>query len=184
MTALPKHKMTVDEFLAWAESQPGRYELFNGVVYAMAPERAVHAETKFAVTKALEAGLGKAGLACWALPDGMTVRVDQDTAYEPDALVYCGDQLPEDAVEVPTPVIVVEVLSPITRHVDAAAKLAGYFSLPSLWHYLIIDPDKRIVIHHRRGRDDDIITRIVREQTLRLEPPGLELDLACLFRTR
>ncbi len=184
MTALPKHKMTVDEFLAWAESQPGRYELFNGVVYAMAPERAVHAETKFAVTKALEAGIGEADLACWALPDGMTVRVDQDTAYEPDALVYCGDQLPEDAVEVPTPVIVVEVLSPSTRHVDAAAKLAGYFSLPSLWHYLIIDPDKRIVIHHRRGRDDDIITRIVREQTLRLEPPGLELDLACLFRRR
>jgi len=164
MTALPKHKLTVDEFLAWAEGQPGRYELFNGVVYTMAPERAVHAETKFAITKALESGIDRAGLSCWALPDGMTVRIDQDTAYEPDALVYCGERLAEDALEVPAPVIVVEVLSPSTRHVDAAAKLAGYFSLPSLWHYLIIDPDKRVVIHHRRSGGEEIITRIVRER--------------------
>lgn len=184
MTAVPQHRMTVDEFLAWAGGQPGRYELFNGVVYAMAPERAVHAETKFAVAKALENAIRKARLDCWALPDGMTVRIDQDTAYEPDALVYCGEQLPEDAIEVVAPNIVVEVLSPSTRHVDAAAKLAGYFSLPSLWHYLIIDPDKRIVIHHRRGHGDEIITRIVREQSLSIEPPGLQLDLSGLFRKK
>lgn len=174
--------MTVDEFLAWAEGQPGRYELFNGVVYAMAPERAVHAETKFAVAKALEAAIGKAGVPCWALPDGMTVRIDQDTAYEPDALVYCGERLAEGAVEVSAPIIVVEVLSPSTRRVDAAAKLAGYFNLPSLCHYLIIDPDKRIVIHHRRGRGDEIITRIVREKIMLIEPPHLQLDLGGLFR--
>ncbi|MCL4768371.1 MAG: Uma2 family endonuclease [Hyphomicrobiaceae bacterium] len=182
MTALPRHKMTVDEFLAWAEHQPGRYELFNGTVYAMTPERAVHAETKFAIAKALEAAIARAGLTSWVLPDGMTVRVDVDTAYEPDALVYCGERLPEDVVEVPQPVIVVEVLSPSTRHVDAAAKLAGYFNLPSICHYLIIDPDKRLVIHHGRGRGDEIVTRIVRDQAVSLEPPGIQVDLRGLFR--
>jgi Uma2 family endonuclease len=40
MTAPPKHKMTVDEYLAWAEGQPGRFELYAGTVYAMTPERA------------------------------------------------------------------------------------------------------------------------------------------------
>ena len=30
--------MTVDEFLVWAEGQPGRYELCDGTVFAMAPE--------------------------------------------------------------------------------------------------------------------------------------------------
>ena len=62
-----------------------------------------------------------------ALPDGMTVRIDDVTAYEPDALVYCGTKLPPSAVEVPNPVIVVEVLSPSTRHIDLSAKLADYF---------------------------------------------------------
>jgi hypothetical protein len=32
--------MNVDEYLAWAEGRPGRYELYGGVVYAMARERA------------------------------------------------------------------------------------------------------------------------------------------------
>ncbi len=38
--------MTVDEFLAWAEGEEGRYELYHGQVYAMSPERAGHAQTK------------------------------------------------------------------------------------------------------------------------------------------
>jgi hypothetical protein len=39
MTALPRTRMTVDEYLAWAEGQPGRYELLDGVVFAMSPGR-------------------------------------------------------------------------------------------------------------------------------------------------
>ena len=46
MTALTKLRMNVDEFLAWAVDQPGRYELFRGEVYAMSPETAGHADTK------------------------------------------------------------------------------------------------------------------------------------------
>ena len=111
----------------------------------------------------------------------MTVRIDQDTAHEPDALVYCGDKLPASAVEVPNPVILVEVLSPSTRHVNASAKLAGYFRVPSCQHYLIVDPDKQLVVHHARGEADAIITRIVREHTVRLDPPGLELTIGELF---
>src|SRR5713226_8592068 len=117
MTALPKHKMSVDEYLAWAEGQPGRFELYAGVVYAMTPERAGHAKVKYAVQTALLTGIRRARLPCHMLPDGMTVRVDHDTAHEPDALVYCGPELPEFAIEVPNPVIVVQVLSPSTRHV-------------------------------------------------------------------
>ena len=49
MTTLPRTRMTVDEYLAWAEGQPGRYELLDGVVFAMSPEGAGHAERKAAV---------------------------------------------------------------------------------------------------------------------------------------
>jgi Uma2 family endonuclease len=173
--------MTVDEYLAWAEGRPGRYELYAGTVYAMAPERAAHAKTKFAAQIALLAAIRRANVPCHVLPDGMTVRVDPETAHEPDALVYCGNELPGSVLEVPDPVILVEVLSRSTRHVDAAAKLSGYFSLPSVRHYLMLDPDKRIVIHHVRGEDDLIATRIVREGALRLEPPGIEITLTEIF---
>lgn len=177
MGALSLPKMTVDEYLAWAEGRPGRFELHCGEIYSMAPERAIHAELKYAVQTALREGIGKAGLPCHMLPDGMTVRVDRYTAHEPDALVYCGLKLPRAAVEVPNPVIVVEVLSPSTRHIDAAAKLGGYSSIQSIRHYLIFDPDGRPTLHHERTASDTFVTRIVRGGPLRLDPPGLEIDL-------
>lgn len=181
MSVLPRKRMTVDQFLAWAEGREGRYELYNGIVYAMSPERAGHAETKHAVANALSAAIAKAKLGCWMLPDGMTVRVDDDTAHEPDALVYCGPKLPRDAIEVPKPVIVVEVLSPSTRHIDASAKLAGYFKLASVHHYLVLDPEKRLVIHHARGTGGLIATRLASKGTLELDPPGLKVPVTKLF---
>jgi Uma2 family endonuclease len=50
-----------------------------------------------------------------ALPDGMMVKIDEHTAYQPDAVVHCDQPLPDDAIIVPAPVIVVEVLSPTTK---------------------------------------------------------------------
>jgi Uma2 family endonuclease len=181
MSAAHEVPMTVDEFLAWAESQERRHELFNGRVYSMSPERAGRAKVKFAVQAALLEGIRKAGLACHMLPDGMTVRVDSRTAHEPDALVYCGPERPTDAVEVPDPVIVVEVLSPSTRRIDASRKLAGYFSLPSVHHYLIVDPERLPAIHHQRQDDCTILTRLLSEGALRFDPPGFEIAIGQLL---
>jgi len=91
----------------------------------------------------------------------MTVKIDEHTAYEPDAVVHCGARLADDALLVPEPVIVVEVLSPITKAHDAGAKLADYFRLPSVRHYLLVRTERPTVIHHRRGDDGSIATRIV-----------------------
>src|SRR5271166_2758059 len=181
MTALPKTRLTVDEYLAWAEQQPGRYELLDGAVVAMSPEGAGHAERKAAVHAALLSGIRARGVPCYALPDGMTVRIDESTAYEPDALVYCGTKLPPSAIEVANPVIVVEVLLPSTRHIDLSAKLADYFRLPSIAHYLIVDPERPRVLHHARSIDDTILTRIVNDGTVRLDPPGLELAMPDIY---
>ncbi len=169
--------MTVDEYLAWAEEHPGRYELLDGTVFAMPPEGAGHAEKKAAVHAALLAGIRARHLACHALPDGMTVRIDDTTAYEPDALVYCGPKLAPSALEVPNPLIVVEVLSPSTRHIDLSAKLADYFRLPSIAHYLIVDPEKPRIVHHARSAGDAILTRIVTAGGITLDPPGITFTM-------
>ena len=181
MSAVPQRRMNVDEFLAWAEAQPGRYELFRGSVYAMTPERAVHAEVKLAVQTALADAIRGRQIPCRVLPDGMTVRIDESTAHEPDALVYCGPRLAPSAIEVPNPVIVVEVLSPSTRHIDAQIKLAGYFRLSSVMHYLVIDPDKPLVLHHARNADGTILTRIVSDGTIGHDPPGIEIAIGDIY---
>jgi Uma2 family endonuclease len=81
---------------------------------------------------------------------------------------------------VENPVIIVEVLSPSTGRADRGRKLADYFRLPSVAHYLIIDPDEMLVIHHQR-RGDDILTRILREGTIALDPPGIEVAMGEIY---
>jgi Uma2 family endonuclease len=115
------------------------------------------------------------------LTDGPTVRIDETTAYEPEALVYCGPKLPPTAFEVPEPVIIVEVLSSSTRRVDVSLKLAGYFRLPSAAHYLIVDPTQAMIVHHSRGPDNAILTRILTAGLIALDPPGLELAFGDIY---
>jgi Uma2 family endonuclease len=176
----PTPRITVEEFLAWAEGRPGRYELFRGEVFAQAAEPAAHWEVKLATHVALLAAIKAKALPCHVVPDGATVRIDETTAYEPDAMVYCGAPLSPDALLVENPVVIVEVLSPSTSRADRGRKLADYFRLASVAHYLIIDPDDVLVIHHQR-RGDDILTRIIREGTIALDPPGIEVKVAEIY---
>jgi Uma2 family endonuclease len=149
----------------------------------MTPQRLSHADAKYAIQTALRAGLKKAGLPCNMVPDGATVRVGDTTAYEPDALVYCGPKKPGNDIEVRDPVVVVEVLSPGTRHVDLAAKLEGYFRVPSVRHYLIADPERRVVIHHARDEGELLRTRIVRGGSIALDPPGFAIEFEACFES-
>jgi len=181
MSTVAKPLMTVVEFLDWDEGRDGRWELQDGELVAMAPERLVHTETKYEIVAALKSAIRRANAACHAVPDGATVRITARTAFEPDALVYCGPRLPPDSIEIPEPLIVVEVLSGGTAARDHGVKLAGYFSLMSVAHYLILDPDNRMAFHHKRGPGDLIETRILKDGQLRLDPPGLEIPVQDMF---
>jgi Uma2 family endonuclease len=115
------------------------------------------------------------------LADGATIRIDYTTAYEPDALVYCGEKLSRTSLEVPNPTIIVELLSQSTRSVDLSFKFAGYFRLPSVAHYLIVDPGQPVILHHARGSADTILTHIVTDGEILLDPPGLTIALADIY---
>jgi Uma2 family endonuclease len=171
--------MTVDEYLAWSEGQSERRrtELINGQIVTMPSERVVHSRVKGSVHLALSQAIKATGLPCEALPDGPSVRIDQHTAYEPDALVYCGNPPAPDSLLVANPVIIVEVLSPTTAHTDTSAKLIGYFKLPSVAHYLIVDPEARTVTHYARSATPNLMSG----GRLRLDPPGLDLKVEDLL---
>jgi Uma2 family endonuclease len=154
-------RLSRSDFHRWAETQPKRFERVDGTPVAMAPERWVHARLKAHI---------------WRAPDGMTVEIDEDTDYEPDALVNCGDPIHDDAIAAPRPVIVVEVLAPRTASLDAGGKLADYFRVPTIQHYLLVRPLRREIIHHRRA-GDPIETSIVGSGFVDLDPPGIKLSI-------
>ena len=82
---------------------------------AMSPERIQHVRVKNRIWAALDRAIRQAGLDCEALGDGVTIEVDADTDYEPDAVVNCGPRLSPDTTVATNPVIVVEVPSPSTQ---------------------------------------------------------------------
>ncbi len=182
MSEVVHPRMTAEAFLAWSLAQPKgrRYELVGGEVVRMHSERAAHARTKLRVAVGLSAAIRDGKLPCEVFGDGMAVRVDEGTTYEPDALVRCGEPLDDEAVIVDDPVIVVEVVSPSSQAVGSGAKLADYFRIPSVVHYLIVRTKDRAVIVHSRSGEGEILTRIVRNAAVALDPPGLSLP--ALFR--
>ena len=175
--------MTVDEFLNWSQRQErGRYELQDGRVIMQQSQNVGHLRAKKRILALLDAAVSQAGLPFYVFPDGATVRIGPTTAYEPDVLVAPLPMPQDTSLEIPNPIIVVEVLSPSSVKRDLVEKLAGYFQVPSILHYLIADPADKTVVWHRRAPEGGIAApQVISEGTLRLDPPGLELPVKDVF---
>ena len=171
-----------EAYYTWAEAQPrGRFELVDGAVIAMAPERVAHARAKGRAWRLLGDALAAAKLPCEALPDGVTVEVGDATAYGSDVVVVCGERVDGNAFAAPSPLSIVEVTSPSNSRADMTTKATDYLRLPSLRHYLIIHLAKRVVLHHRKLEDGRIETAILGGGDLVLDPPGIRVSVEALL---
>jgi Uma2 family endonuclease len=177
-------RLSTDEFLQWLENRAGteRWELIDGEpVRSMSPEMVRHVELKRNVLESLRDGLRAARLPCRAFGDGVAVRVDPRSYFQPDASVSCAEHVDPDATEVPDPIVVVEVVSPGTRVRDQTVKLVDYSTVPSVQHYVLIETRRRLVLHHRRGADGEVVTRFLSDDRLQLDPLGIEVEIAALY---
>lgn len=177
MSEPARARMDMQTFIAWAMEQPegAHYELFAGEIVPKAAERIAHGRAKGQIFRALSDAVDAAGLACEVFVDGVSVPINVDTVYEPDVLLRCGRPLPDSDTRVSDPVIIVEVASPSSRTRDVGAKLADYFTLPSVHHYLIVRAEDRTIVRHSRQSDGTIQTTIIRGGPIDLSPPGLTL---------
>lgn len=183
MSAPAPAPMTVDAFLEKAQSWEGgaRYELIGGELVEMNAERNAHVWVKFDLAVELRRACRAVRPDAVVWTDGGAVIVDEHTLFEPDAMVQIGGAADPDAVVASEPMIVAEVMSPGTFRRDLGPKVSGYFRVPSIEHYLIVDIESRRVIHHARVGEAELRTRFVADGVLRLDPPGADLDVAAVF---
>lgn len=181
MTALPKSRMSVAEFLAWWRDAPGdqKYELVDGIVVAMVPERLAHVRAKARAANVVAAALARSGLPCEAVPDGIGIPTGAQSYRIPDLSVFCG-QLDPDAFYFDNPVVLFEIVSPTSEERDVHVKMTEYFRLPSLEHYLIVYPDRRLVVHHSRD-GERVSAQFLHAGSIHLLPPGFELGVEDLL---
>ncbi|WP_375460621.1 Uma2 family endonuclease [uncultured Enterovirga sp.] len=171
--------MTVEAYLDWCKtrSDEQRYELVNGVPVAMAGDSLRHNLTKGALYRALQDAVAEAGLPCFVFIDGVNVKIDAHNARIPDVSVQCAPLVDLDAMLV-EPIVAAEVTSRSSERDDTGAKFADYFAVPGIQHYLIVRPEQGVVVHHRRTSAQEMMTALVRDGRLTLDPPGLSFDIA------
>ena len=177
--------MTSEEFLKWADTQAeGRFELVDGRIVAMAPEQLAHTRTKSALWLALRTAIREVGLPCAAFADGPAIVTGSHQTREPDASVQCGGVDDLTSLALDRPLIVVEVMSPTSKQDDRRTKLAEYFSVATIRHYLVVDGEQRTVLHHRRSDDGSIETKALRDGWVEFDPPGFKVAVHDLFGRR
>jgi Uma2 family endonuclease len=151
MSAVPRPRMSLQEYLAWEERQPTKNEFHRGEVFAMVGARRVHGRVVSNLNRRLAEALD--GSACQVFTEGMKVQIGDDAVLYPDVFVTCDKADLSTDLIFTAPTLVVEVLSPGTQAYDRSQKFALYRRIPALQEYILVDPDTRRVEAFRRGTD-------------------------------
>ena len=134
MSNLAKYRphYTYEEYCQWE----GRWELIEGMPYAMAPAPVpVHQRVSVLLSIAFETALKKCkGCKVYAPLDW---KIKEDTIVQPDLLIVC-DKIEKKFLDF-APALVVEILSPATASKDRGEKMELYQS-QQVKYYLIVDP--------------------------------------------
>jgi Uma2 family endonuclease len=175
MSAIPKHKMTMEEYIEFDKNNEGRWEYFDGEVIEMAGGTLNHNQIASNISRILGNKLEEKG--CRALPGDMRLKAPKALPYRyPDVVVACGEPIIEKIQGqemLVNPLLIIEVLSSSTEGYDHGAKITSYQSIESFQEYLLIAQDRPHITQYARQQD---------RQWLRKDIEGMEsaLKLACM----
>ena len=170
MNAVPSQLyLSVEEWLRLENEQHElKHELIEGVVYAMAGASNRHNDVSAAILAKLFQPAREHG--CRAVASDQRLVIRDRNGFYPDVAVFCDE--PDDGQYRRNPCLLVEVVSPSSRHRDYETKAIAYLQIASLLAYLIVDPSRNVVEAHIR----DNVLDPWRSMSL---PVGTSLTLTC-----
>ncbi len=172
--------LTVEEFLDACPNDQRHYQLFDGVMVAMAPPGIPHqviaANLTIEIGLAVRANLpgcsihSQAGIA----PHGVSGR----DHFETDITVTCEPLSGSYRGIISEPLLIVEVLSPSTDRDDVFLKLPAHQRIPSLHEILYIETERMGATVYRRDGGGWATIAVGGQDRLRLDTIGFDLP-AC-----
>jgi Uma2 family endonuclease len=169
--------MTLTEFLAWEEQQELRYEFDGLQPVAMTGGTNAH-ETIGGTLRALLYQRLQ-GKPCRVLGPTMKIEVVGRIRY-PDAFVHCKP-IPRSEQVILEPVVVFEVVSASTSHIDRIVKLREYQATPSIQRYVILEQDSIAATIHTRQGAEWTARALIEGDTLAMPEIGIEMALAEIY---
>jgi len=153
MSAIPKTKLTPEEYLEFERKSETKHEYFNGETVAMSGAKRNHNVIAWNIGGELRQKLK--GKNCEAYPADMRVFVPETGLYTyPDLAVVCGEPKFKDNVfdTLLNPILLIEVLSDSTEGYDRGKKFQHYRSIESLQEYVLVSQEEaRIEKYVRHG---------------------------------
>jgi len=123
---------TYEDYCQWE----GRWELIEGMPYAMAPAPVpAHQRVSTVLSRRFDESLDQCKNCTVYQP--LDWKIKEDTIVQPDLLIVCN-KIEKKFLDFP-PALVVEILSPATASKDRGEKMELY-QLQKVKYYLIIDP--------------------------------------------
>ena len=138
-------RYTYTDYYSWDDDE--RWELIDGVPYAMAAPTVTHQSTSANIFFSIKSYLR--GKTCKVLYAPTDVRLNADTkdntVVQPDILVVCDKSKLDGKSVVGAPDMVVEILSPSSASYDMIRKYNLYMNA-GVREYWIVDPEFETVI--------------------------------------
>ena len=149
MSALPKKKYTVEEYLQMELTAPYKSEYYKGEIFpmgeiegdtpeAMAGALPPHNKILSNIISVFNAKLINKG--CDVFGSDQQIFIPETGLYTyPDISVFCGSLNYENSMALKNPLLLVEVLSKVTEGYNRGGKFQMYRSIPTLVEYLMVD---------------------------------------------
>ncbi len=161
MTALPKHKYTLEEYFEIERDSEEKFEYWDGNIWSMAGASPPHERIVVNIGGHLRELFR--GRGCSVFGSNLKVKVPTYKPYRyPDLSVYCGEGIYEmmDGLEVLiNPQMLIEVLSPSTEAFDRGDKFSYYKSIPSFTEYLLVASNRPFVTQYIKQNENEWIQR-------------------------
>lgn len=138
-------RYTYADYITWDDDE--RYELIDGVPYAMAPAPTqVHQEIGGEIFRQFANYLEGKPCKVFIAPFDVRLNADDkdDTIVQPDLLIVCDKSKLDGKCCVGAPDLVIEILSPSTARKDRLIKLNQY-QKAGVREYWIVSPDEKTV---------------------------------------
>jgi Uma2 family endonuclease len=142
---------TYADYLGWPET--GRWELFDGIAYAMAAPQRIHQEIVFELGR--QVGNYLQGKPCRGYVAPFDVRLPKaneaddkvDTVVQPDLSIICERSKLDDKGCRGAPDWIIEVLSPATAFNDMSVKLDLYQKHGVKEYWIVHPADRWIMVY-------------------------------------
>ena len=174
-------KMSVEEFLDFAESSEERYEYIDGEVIPMTSAKFNH--NVICYNLAVLLGVLLADADCQVLL-GQGIGAGKARFFMPDVIVVCGDPETEaDTRILLNPILVVEVTSPSSINHDRVVKRDYYESVDSIQAYLIVEQHRMLAeLYTRSEKGWHLQTFSQPDDEIPLEAPECSLPLRDIYQ--